>query len=153
MTQTMESLEQGLEALALDLDGRLVRPTDTDWDQARAAWNLTVDQAPTAVALPETVRDIQTVVRAAGRLGLRVAPQATGHNAMPLGPLDRTILLSLARMRYEQGVTDFLQVLLAQQNLLSADQALADSTTTVTTNMVQLYKSLGGGWQPDGGGG
>lgn len=102
MTQTMESLEQGLEALALDLDGRLVRPTDTDWDQARAAWNLTVDQAPTAVALPESVRDIQTIVRAAGRLGLRVAPQATGHNAMPLGPLARTILLSLARMR---GVT------------------------------------------------
>lgn len=98
----MESLEQGLEALALDLDGRLVRPTDTDWDQARAAWNLTVDQAPTAVALPESVRDIQTIVRAAGRLGLRVAPQATGHNAMPLGPLARTILLSLARMR---GVT------------------------------------------------
>lgn len=61
--------------------------------------------------------------------------------------------LSLARMRYEQGVTDFLQVLLAQQNLLAADQALADSTTTVTTNMVQLYKSLGGGWQQDGSGG
>jgi NodT family efflux transporter outer membrane factor (OMF) lipoprotein len=58
--------------------------------------------------------------------------------------------LSLARMRYEQGVADFLQVLVAQQALLAAEQALADSTTTVTTNMVQLYKSLGGGWQAEG---
>jgi outer membrane protein TolC len=57
--------------------------------------------------------------------------------------------LSLARMRYEQGVADFLQFLIVQRTLLVAEQALADSTTEVTTNMVQLYKSLGGGWQPD----
>jgi len=57
--------------------------------------------------------------------------------------------LSIARMRYEQGVADFLQVLLAQRSLLAAEQDLADSTTAVTTNMVQLYKALGGGWQPD----
>lgn len=55
--------------------------------------------------------------------------------------------LGIARLRYEQGVADFLQVLVAQQALLTAEQALADSTTAVTTNMVQLYKSLGGGWQ------
>jgi NodT family efflux transporter outer membrane factor (OMF) lipoprotein len=59
--------------------------------------------------------------------------------------------LSLARMRYDQGVADFLQVLVAQTNLLAADQALADSTTTVSTNLVQLYKALGGGWDTAGG--
>lgn len=56
--------------------------------------------------------------------------------------------LGIARQRYEQGVSDFLQVLLAQRAQLAAEQDLADSTTTVTTNMVQLYKALGGGWTP-----
>lgn len=55
--------------------------------------------------------------------------------------------LGLARLRYEQGVADFLQVLTAQRNLLAADQDLADSTAAISINLVQLYKSLGGGWE------
>src|ERR1019366_7204090 len=54
--------------------------------------------------------------------------------------------LDLARQRYELGVADFLQVLIVQRDLLAAEQDLADSTTTVSTNLVQLYKALGGGW-------
>jgi outer membrane protein TolC len=55
--------------------------------------------------------------------------------------------VALARDRYEQGVADFLQVLTAQRALLAAEQDLADSTTTVSTNLVALYKALGGGWE------
>ncbi|MBV9248923.1 MAG: efflux transporter outer membrane subunit, partial [Acetobacteraceae bacterium] len=43
--------------------------------------------------------------------------------------------LSLARSRYQQGVADFLQVLDAERNLLSTQQQLADSTTTVSANL------------------
>ena len=57
--------------------------------------------------------------------------------------------LDIARSRYQQGVADFLQVLDAERNLLSIQQALATSTTTVSTNLVALYKALGGGWQTD----
>ena len=53
---------------------------------------------------------------------------------------------SLARQRYTQGIADFLQVLDAQRTLLGAEQALADSTTTVSGNLVSIYKALGGGW-------
>jgi NodT family efflux transporter outer membrane factor (OMF) lipoprotein len=54
--------------------------------------------------------------------------------------------LELAQSRYSQGVADYLQVLTAQRGLLGADQDLADSETIVSTNLVQLYKALGGGW-------
>lgn len=54
--------------------------------------------------------------------------------------------LGLARLRYEQGVTDFLQVLTAQRVLLTSEQELANSTSAISTNFVQLYKALGGGW-------
>jgi NodT family efflux transporter outer membrane factor (OMF) lipoprotein len=57
--------------------------------------------------------------------------------------------LDLARQRYEQGVSDFLQVLIVQRDLLASELSLADSTTTVSTNLVELYLALGGGWEAD----
>jgi NodT family efflux transporter outer membrane factor (OMF) lipoprotein len=55
--------------------------------------------------------------------------------------------LSLAQSRYQEGVADFLQVLTAQQNLLSSQQQLALATTNVSANLVAVYKALGGGWE------
>ena len=55
--------------------------------------------------------------------------------------------LGLAQSRYAEGVADFLQVLTAQQNLLSTQQQLALTTTNVSANLVALYKALGGGWE------
>jgi NodT family efflux transporter outer membrane factor (OMF) lipoprotein len=57
--------------------------------------------------------------------------------------------LGLAQSRYQQGVSDFLTVLDAERSLLATQQQLADSTTTVSANLVALYKSLGGGWETD----
>ena len=57
--------------------------------------------------------------------------------------------LAIARSRYQQGVADFLQVLTAQRNLLTIQEQLAQSTTTVSLNLVALYKALGGGWETD----
>jgi NodT family efflux transporter outer membrane factor (OMF) lipoprotein len=55
--------------------------------------------------------------------------------------------LELSRTRYEAGVTDFLSVLDAERTLLQAELQHAQSTTNVSTNLVQLYKALGGGWE------
>jgi NodT family efflux transporter outer membrane factor (OMF) lipoprotein len=55
--------------------------------------------------------------------------------------------LGLAQSRYRQGLIDFLTVLDAQRSLLQTEQQLADSTTTVSNNLVALYKALGGGWE------
>jgi hypothetical protein len=93
---------RSLDDLALDLDGRLVRPGDPGWHTARQAWHLLVDQRPAAVAQVAHARDVVRVVDAACRLGLRVAPQSTGHNPAPLGDLADTILLRTGALR---GVT------------------------------------------------
>src|SRR5690348_9930036 len=104
MTAFIKSLDvhPALDALALRLDGRLVQPGDVEWDIARQAWQLSVDQVPTAVVIAASVADIRATIDAACALGLRVAPQGTGHNAAPLGPLDGTILLKTSGLR---GVT------------------------------------------------
>ena len=55
--------------------------------------------------------------------------------------------LALAQSRYTEGVSNFLDVLTAETNLLSTEQQLATSTTNVSDNLVSLYLALGGGWQ------
>jgi NodT family efflux transporter outer membrane factor (OMF) lipoprotein len=55
--------------------------------------------------------------------------------------------LALARVRYANGVADFLTVLDAERTLLQAELQYVQSTSAVSTNLVQLYKALGGGWE------
>lgn len=97
MTATLPP--SGFDAIALNLDGALVRPGTPNWDTVRAAWQLAVDQRPAAVALVRSARDVVTVVDTARELGLRVTGQSTGHNAAPLGDLSDTILVKTSAMR------------------------------------------------------
>ena len=55
--------------------------------------------------------------------------------------------LSLARSRYNSGVSDFINVLDAQRQALQADLQEAQSRTALATDFVKLYKALGGGWE------
>jgi outer membrane protein, multidrug efflux system len=54
--------------------------------------------------------------------------------------------VDLSIMLYAEGQTDFLNVLQAQRALFLTQDALAQSTQTISTNLVALYKALGGGW-------
>ncbi len=54
--------------------------------------------------------------------------------------------LTLARQRYESGLTNFIEVLDAERTLQQNQLSLAQATTTVSTDLVELYKALGGGW-------
>ena len=89
------------------------------------AWH-DVDNALTAYKAEQRRRDELT--------------QAVAENRRALG---------LAQSRYQQGVSDFLTVLDAERSVLQTQQQLADSTDTVSSNLVALYKALGGGWETD----
>src|SRR5690348_5185388 len=81
------------------LDGKIVSPADPDFDLARRCWNLAVEQNPVAVVFPESAQDVAAAVGRARDAGLRIAAQATGHNAGPLGSLHDSVLLKTERMR------------------------------------------------------
>jgi len=55
--------------------------------------------------------------------------------------------LDLANKLYANGLTDFLHVLDAERSLYQAQDALVQADRTVATDVVSLYKSLGGGWE------
>jgi len=57
--------------------------------------------------------------------------------------------VQIARKRYEDGLTDFQNVLTAQRSLVNLENAVAQSRGQVAVYLVALYKALGGGWSPD----
>jgi FAD/FMN-containing dehydrogenase len=94
-TAPTPKIERSVTALA----GRVILPEHSNWNEARLAWNLAIDQKPAAVVFPESAEDVIAAVELARSLGLRVTAQGTGHNAGPLGSLDDTVLVKTERMR------------------------------------------------------
>lgn len=54
--------------------------------------------------------------------------------------------VELAKFKYQGGLTDFNNVLEAERSLLTFQDQLAQSNGTVISNLIRLYKALGGGW-------
>lgn len=54
--------------------------------------------------------------------------------------------LELARLRYDNGYTSYIEVLDAERNLYSAEVAYSQTQGNVFVSLVNLYKAMGGGW-------
>ncbi len=54
----------------------------------------------------------------------------------------------VAQDQYQVGLVDFNTVLDAQRSLLILQDELNQSNGAVISNLVRLYKALGGGWKP-----
>jgi NodT family efflux transporter outer membrane factor (OMF) lipoprotein len=55
--------------------------------------------------------------------------------------------LNLAILQYREGTTDFTTVLTAQQSLLVSQDSFASTLGDISSNLVAVYRALGGGWQ------
>ena len=71
---------------------------------------------------------------------VRVAQETTVKD------LQDTVGTSL--VRYRGGITTYLEVLDGQRSLYSAELTLAQARGNEYQSLVQLYRALGGGWQP-----
>jgi multidrug efflux system outer membrane protein len=57
--------------------------------------------------------------------------------------------LELAMLRYQEGVANYLDLLVAQRNLFDAQLSLTATRRLHLVSIVQLYRALGGGWSPE----
>jgi outer membrane protein, multidrug efflux system len=55
---------------------------------------------------------------------------------------------NLARLRYDTGLANYLEILIADQQLFDQELALARARGGQLNAVVQFYRALGGGWQP-----
>src|SRR6185369_11626739 len=56
----------------------------------------------------------------------------------------------MANTRYDGGVTSYLEVLYNEQELFSSELTLAQARRNELLSVVELYRSLGGGWTTPG---
>lgn len=59
------------------------------------------------------------------------------------------LAVQLAKERYQKGLTSFLDVLISQAALYQAQSSLVSSESQLSSNLIALYKALGGGWQTE----
>jgi len=57
--------------------------------------------------------------------------------------------VALANERYRRGLSSFLDVLTAENSLYAAQRSLSQSEANLVTDLVTLYKALGGGWSAE----
>lgn len=93
-----------------------------------------------------------TVLQALGETEDAIVMYATEqarHAALVNAEKAARASVEIARDQYKQGVVDFLTVLDTQRELLDTQDQLVQSDQLTATNLVMLYKSLGGGWEVD----
>ena len=54
--------------------------------------------------------------------------------------------LNIAEAQYKTGFVTFINVLQAENTLLNAQDQLAQSDAQVLSDLISIYKALGGGW-------
>jgi NodT family efflux transporter outer membrane factor (OMF) lipoprotein len=55
--------------------------------------------------------------------------------------------VEIARVQYQEGAVDYQRVIDTERILLQEETRLADTRSAVATNLIALYKALGGGWE------
>jgi multidrug efflux system outer membrane protein len=93
----------------------------------------------------------QTIQRAFGdvsdaMIGYQKLHEVRVRQEASVADLQESVRLS--NMRYKGGTTTYLEVLDGQRSLFSAELTLAVARGAEYQSLVQLYRALGGGWQP-----
>jgi len=118
------------------------------FDAGRNEAGLSLAHASRDVAVAQYERTVQAAFREvsdalAGRATLD--EQVRAQQAQANAEATRT---RLAQLRYDNGVASYLDVLDAQRSLFAAQQAVVQTQALQAQTRVNLYKVLGGGWNP-----
>src|SRR5690606_35000248 len=92
-------------------------------------------------AILVALQDVENALVAIDRTKVRETELATAETAA-------RETVRLAEARYESGLIDFQTLLNAQQTLLNAQDSHTAARAARANASIQLFKALGGGWQP-----
>jgi outer membrane protein, multidrug efflux system len=114
-----------------------------DWGARKG--NLTVARARETIEIATYDRTVQIAFREVSDALADRKFLAEQLEAQQRAVDAQTALTRLARLRYENGVAQFLEVLDAERNLFSAQQTLIQLRGAQLGSLVTLYAALGGG--------
>ncbi len=80
------------------VSGRVVTPSDADYDALRAGFNAMIDRRPAAIVRVRDEHDVATCIATARELGLPLAIRAGGHSAPGFGSCDDGIVIDVREL-------------------------------------------------------
>ena len=90
--------EISTDELRTRLDGELITPEDSSYDEARHVFFKGIDRRPLAVARVAGAEDVAAVVTAARETGLELAVRSGGHSRAGYGTSDGGLVIDLSGM-------------------------------------------------------
>jgi len=91
--------EATLGELEGTLRGQMVRPTDPDYDQARAVWNAAHDRHPALVLRCAGTADVMRAVEFARSEGIKVAVRGGAHSVAGFSTCDGGVVIDTSPMK------------------------------------------------------
>ena len=88
-----------VDEFAAGLAGRVIRPADADYDDARRIWNAAIDRHPGLIVRCLGAADVVDAVKFARANDLLVAVRGGGHNVAGRALCDDGIVIDLSAMR------------------------------------------------------
>jgi FAD/FMN-containing dehydrogenase len=95
----MPSIPEAVDRAARTFTGRLIQPSDQDYDRCRQVHNGLIDRYPAVIARCRGVADVADALELARTLDLDVAVRGGGHNVAGHATLDHGVLIDLSPMK------------------------------------------------------
>src|SRR6202166_708408 len=96
----IEASEEVYSSLRGRFKGDLLRPGESDYEDARVIWNGMVARTPGLIARCADVSDVQKAIRAASETGILTAVRCGGHSLAGFSTCDGGMVIDLSRMRH-----------------------------------------------------
>jgi NodT family efflux transporter outer membrane factor (OMF) lipoprotein len=117
------------------------------FDAGRIRANIEVRNAQQEQALRQYERTILTALQDVENALVNYAKEQTRYRSLDEAVAANRRAMAMSNELYIRGLVDFLNVLDAQRSLYFSEAELAVSESRMASNLVSLYKALGGGWE------
>lgn len=116
-----------------------------NWGNLKA--NIKSKEALTEEALWTYQSTVLTAFKEVEDALIAYAKEQQRREALVQAVAANRLAVQLAHERYQKGLTAFIDVLDSRQALYQSQSRLIDSETAISSQLIALYKALGGGWQ------
>ncbi|HWO40816.1 MAG TPA: efflux transporter outer membrane subunit, partial [Candidatus Eisenbacteria bacterium] len=117
------------------------------FDAGRIRANIAVRNARQEQALRQYEKTILTALEDVENALVNYAREQERYRSLVDAVAANRRALAMADDLYKNGLVSFLNVLEAQRSLYASESDLAQSEAAMASNLVALYKALGGGWE------
>jgi len=137
-----DGLEAGFLSVGLDLFGPLVQA-------GKNKRRVDIEVARTEQLLAQYEQSILAAFREVEDAMVAVETYRAEHEILLIQVKAAQAAVDLTWARYEEGMTNFLEVLDIERSLFSSRLRATDAQEFRYTSIVQLYRALGGGWSSE----